>query len=256
MQKLFIKNRKNQKICAIVDQTENAKGLAFVMHGLSANKEESQVMTTAGSFKDAGYTVVRFDTTNTFGESDGNYENATLTNYYQDLEDVIAWASSQPFYSEPFILTGHSFGGFCVAYYAENYPEKIMAVAPISTVISGKLRVESYRRRGELEAWQESGWLEMKSKSKPGFVKRLKWANMEDCLKYDLLPNIENIKVPVLMAVGDKDESTPLADQQILYEKLNCPKEFHVINGAPHTFRDPQHLKELKEIFDQWLKKI
>jgi hypothetical protein len=35
---------------------------------------------------------VLFDTTHSFGESGGNYEDATTTQYYQDLEDVISWA--------------------------------------------------------------------------------------------------------------------------------------------------------------------
>jgi len=33
-------------------------------------------------------------------------------------------------------------------------------------------------------------------------------------------------------------------------------KEFHIIKGAPHTFREPEHLNELKEVFNNWLKKL
>ncbi|HRY63049.1 MAG TPA: alpha/beta fold hydrolase [Patescibacteria group bacterium] len=256
MQKIFIPNRKNQKIAVIIDQSENPKGLAFVMHGLGGFKEQPHIATFAQSFQDAGYTAVRFDTTNTFGESDGSYEDATTTNYYEDLEDVIGWAKTQTFYQEPFFLTGHSLGGICVALYAEKYPEKIKGLAPISTVVSGKLSYESPKYKKIAKEWERTGWRVTESSSQPGLIKRLKWSHTADRLKYDLLPEANKLMIPVLMIVGDQDDSTLLEHQKILYDILNCPKELHIIKGAPHTFKDPNHLKELKEIFDQWIKKI
>lgn len=73
------------------------QGLAFVMHGLGGFKEQPHLQVMAKAFLANGYTVVRFDTTNTFGESDGRYEDATTTNYYEDLEAVIAWAGGLSF---------------------------------------------------------------------------------------------------------------------------------------------------------------
>ncbi len=93
MDKLFIENRKNQKIAVIVERTGNQKGLVFLMHGLGGYKEQPQLETIGNSFKNQRFTVIRFDTTNTFGESEGNYEDATTTNYYEDLEDIINWAN-------------------------------------------------------------------------------------------------------------------------------------------------------------------
>jgi len=95
MEKLFIKNRKNLKISVIIEKSENQQGLAFVMHGLSGFKEQPHIETFSKSFKDNNYTVIRFDTTNTFGESEWDYADATTTNYYEDLEDVINWAENQ-----------------------------------------------------------------------------------------------------------------------------------------------------------------
>ena len=55
------------------------------MHGLGGFKEQPHIETFAESFFELDYTVIRFDTTNTFGESEGNYENATVTNYLEDF---------------------------------------------------------------------------------------------------------------------------------------------------------------------------
>lgn len=139
---------------AIVEESLASQGLAFVMHGLGGFKEQPHIRVMAEAFKQKGLTVVTFDTTNSIGESDGKYEDATTTNYYEDLEDVIVWASRQPWYKKPFYLAGHSLGGICTALFSEKYPDKVKALAPISTVVSGKLstqRGEKKRRTAKME---------------------------------------------------------------------------------------------------------
>lgn len=242
----------------IVEQAENQKGLAFVMHGLGGFKEQSHLEIIAEAFLEKDFTVVRFDTTNTFGESDGKYEDATITNYYEDLEDVIAWAVEQAWYAEPFVLVGSSLGGICTALFAEKYSAKVFALAPISTVVSGKLSVEAHKREDpeDFARWEKTGWNEIMSVSKPGLVKRLPWSHMLDRLKYDLLPEAGKLTMPVLLIVGENDYSTPPDHQKLLYDALPGEKEMHIIKDAPHTFRDPKHLEEIKNIFLQWIDKI
>ncbi|TAN57335.1 alpha/beta hydrolase [Patescibacteria group bacterium] len=254
MQKQFIKNRKGQKIAVIVEQVENQRGLAFVMHGLGGFKEQPHILTIAVAFQEKGYTTIRFDTTNTIGESDGNFEDATTTNYYEDLEDVIKWTETQKWYEEPFCLAGHSLGGICTALYAQNHSKRVKCLAPISTVVSGKLTTETANHKEREKEWKESGWRIEKSVSKPDVIKKLKWSHMADRLKYDLLPNASKLTMPVLLIVGERDETTPLEHQRIFYNALPGPKELHIISGAPHTFREDTHLEELNHLLDQWLK--
>ncbi len=250
--KLFIKNRNNQKISVLVEERKNPKGLAFVMHGSGGFKEQPHIRAIADAFRENGYTVISFDTTNSIGESDGKYEDATTTNYYEDLEDIIKWSEQQEWYQEPFVLAGHSLGGICIALYAENYPEKVKAVAPISTVMSGKLSLET---EGKAE-WKKTGWKIEESKSKPGVIKRLPWSHMIDRQKYDILERVDKLIMPVLLIVGENDTSTPVKHQQILYQALPGKKELHVIKQAEHTFRQVKHLQELKELFSDWIKKL
>jgi len=252
--KIFIKNRNNKKVAVVIEESTTPKGLVFVMHGLGGFKEQPHVQNFSQAFKDNQFTVVLFDTTHTYGESEGNYEDATTTNYYEDLEDVINWTKTQSWYSEPFWLVGHSLGGIATALYAERHPNEVEALAPISTVVSGELSVETKRKRGTLDEWKKTGWLIEKSESKPGLVKKLKWSEMEDRMKYDLLPEANKLTMPVLLIVGDKDLGTPPEHQKILFDKLPGKKEMHVIKNAPHTFKDPEHLAEIKGIFDRWIK--
>ncbi len=254
-EKVFIKNRKGQKIAVLIEQPEKPKGLAFVMHGRSGGKEEPHISTFAEGFAGNGYVVVRFDTTNTFGESDGDYENLTMTGFYEDLEDVIKWAETQQWYLEPFCLSGHSMGGMAIVLYAEKYPQKIKGLAPISAVVSGE-RLIGAMDPSEVAEWKETGWWTQKS-SRPGIIKRLKWSHAVDFMKYDIMPGISKLTMPVLMIIGGQDAITRVEDQKVLFSAIpHSHKELHIIKDAPHTFRDPAHLAAIKAIFDHWIKSL
>lgn len=253
--RITITNRKQQRMIVIVDEVMPQHGLAFVMHGLGGNKDQAHIKVIAEAFVTHGYTTVRFDTTNTFGESDGAYENATTTNYYEDLEDAIAWAKGQPWYREPFTLAGHSLGGICTALYAERHPEEVLALAPIATVVSGKLSCETNKE--QVNEWRRTGWREETSHSHPERVKRLPWSHMEDRLRYDLLPSAYRLTMPVLMIVGDRDMSTPPAHQQLLIDAIpGNRKELHIIPGSSHNFLEAVHLQGLHEALTNWLENL
>jgi len=248
--KTFIQNRKNQKVSVLVEERPDTKGVVFVMHGLGSYKELAHLETYSSAFLESDYTVVRFDATNSFGESDGKFEDATLTNYCEDLEDVIDWSKDQSWYQEPFVLVGHSLGSICVLLYTEKYPEQVKALAPTSTVINWEL---SRQTKVEfLEKWKQDGVRVWFSRGL-GKEKRLKWNHIEDRMKYNVLDDVDKITMPTLLLVGSEDVTTPLAHHQVLFDELKCPKELHVIKGAKHDFTDKSHLQEIKNIFKVWI---
>jgi len=240
----------------LIEEVPNQKGLVFVQHGFGGFKEQVHIQTFADSFRESDYTVARFDTTHSYNESEGELEDSTPTKSYEDLEDVIEWAKDQTWYQEPFILAGHSLGSLCLSLYAQNFPKKIKALAPISTVISGELKLVSPNWQEFVEEWEKNGVREWESSVEEGLIKRLKWDYVQDLKKYDLLEKADKLSMPVLMIVGGKDESTPVEHQKKLFNKLPDPKEFHIIKGAPHTFKDKKHLKEIKKIIKDWIHKI
>lgn len=249
MEKIFTLNRKRQRIVLLVEENKNPKGLVFVMHHLGGHKFSANIAAYAEAFWEKKFTVVRIDATNSFGESEGNFADATITNYFEDLEDVILWAKDQSWYQEPFWLCGHSLGGTSSALYAQKYPEKVRALAPIATVVSGRLssEVDKYKNLEEMKA---RGWIEERNGIK------LNYSHMEDRFKYDLLSGAKKLTMPVLMIVGEKDRGTPFKHQKMLYDLLPGKKELHVIKDAPHVFMEERHLGEIKNIFLDWIDKV
>lgn len=258
MGKSVITNRQGQKMVVLVEGQDQPKGLVFVMHGLGGFKEQAHIASWAEVFREKGFTVVRYDSTNATGESEGEFEKATLTNYYNDLEDVIAWAGGQNWYQEPFVLIGHSLGGFSVARYAQKYPEKVKAVAPIAPVVNFALSMENAKKNDpNLASWQATGWKEWHSTAKPGLIKRLPWSHMEDRKNHDLLKEANKMTMPVFVAVGERDTSTPAEHVKIFFDAIpGDKKELYLIPGAPHSYSEAEHLSDLKSHLSAWIDKI
>lgn len=252
MEKIFIKNRNNKNIAIVLDLVEKPIGLAFVMHGLGGFKEQKHIAAIAKAFNDNNFHCVRFDTTHTLGESEGSYEDANITNYYQDLEDVINWASSQNWFIRPFALAGHSLGGFCVSYYAEKHPDNVLLLAPLGTVLAGQLTIEAHDPK-EVTEWRASGYQVRTSSSKPGVVKKLKWNQYEaDTIKYDLRPNLNKISMPTLFVLGENDFL--IDNNKTFFDSITCKKEWHIVAGADHTFKEQNQIDQLYNIVFQWIK--
>jgi pimeloyl-ACP methyl ester carboxylesterase len=254
-EKLFIQNRDGKRIAVLVNTPENPRGLAFVAHGLGGSKNESQIALFASCFVEASFIAIRWDARNTFGESEGQYEDATTTNYLEDMEDVIAWARTQSWFGEPFVLCGHSLGGFCSLIYAERHPKQVRALAPIASVVSGEMSMRAKIERfgeAQMNAWKQAGWIE--TIGSKGNQKRLRYAEVEDRMKYDTLRAAHLLTMPVLLAAGENDESTPLWTQEKLLAALPGPKELHGIAGAKHTYPHAHELAQLESIFQKWLK--
>lgn len=256
MSKTFITNHKGLKLAVLIEGEEHRNGLAFIMHGLGGHKDQPHIKIMAEAFLQHNYTVVRFDATNALGESEGKYEDATITSYYNDLTDLISWARQQDWYTEKFVLAGHSLGAIASALFAEKYPDKVRGLAPVSTVVSGKLSAQSPLHLNKMQEWEKTGYTIKKSSSRPGLELKLPWSHMQDRLKYDLLEYADQLTMPVLLIVGEVDTGTPPKHQQILFDTLPGPKELHIIPGAPHTFKTEPELSQLKDIFDQWIGKL
>jgi len=209
-------------------------------------------------FNESGFQTFNFDTTNSFGESDGDYEKSTLGLHWEDFEDVVKWAQEQPWFKKPMALTGHSKGGYAVARYAEEYPNEVDYIIPVAPVVSGELSFEAYRKRDpeELEKWKKEGVVV--STGKDGkTIKRKHWFQMEERLNHDLLLNAKNIKIPTLFIVGEKDQSCPAEHVRKLYDAISSQeKQIMLITGAPHSFYEEKEQKECTDAIKDWLAKL
>ncbi len=249
--KVKIKNRKGQTIVVLIEKNKEDRGLVFITHGLTGLKEQKHIRIFAEAFLESGYSVITYDLTCSIGESGGKVEDVTLTEYLHDLEDIIYWSESLEWFKEPFVLSGHSLGSMAAIIYAQNNPDSVKALAPISTVFSGKLFLKS--RSGEFfNEWKEKGYWLKESASEPDVISKINWNFVEDLLKYDIFNKINKLIMPILLIVGEND-GYKVEYHKKFFQLLPGQKELYVIKGAPHTFKEKKHLQEIKKIFLKWI---
>lgn len=237
--KVTIQNRKNERIVVVVREHEHSRGCAIVQHGLAGSKDEKHIAAATHFFFEEGYTTVRFDATNTYGESDGSIEYSTMTKHLEDLEDVIAWSKTQSWFNGELVLAGHSMGGYAVARYAQMHPSEVAVVFPLSPVVSGALTLDAHEASepGYIQHWKETGWREDRSVSHPERVRRLPWSHMEDRLTHDLLKDASKLTMPVHIVVGDLDRISTLEHMKLLQRALPGVSSLHVIPHCAHVYR-------------------
>jgi pimeloyl-ACP methyl ester carboxylesterase len=262
MTKHTIKNRRGLKLVIQVDEPENPKDLVFITHGQGGFKEQVHVQAFAEVFLENNFRVVRFDATNSIGESEGDMMNVTYTNYIEDLEDVISWARGQEWFQSPFALCGQSMGAQSTAWYAEEHPDEVKLLAPIAPVVNYELYEKTLDPK-EKKEWQSKGYVEMSSRSKPGVIKKVGWGVNENLKQYDLLPNAGKLSMPVLFMVGEFDEPCPYENQKVLFDKISSTnKKFVRFPGLEHSFRNnetreyDEGLDKVKKTLGDWLKTL
>lgn len=172
------------------------------------------------------------------------------------MEDVCNWAQKQSWFVRPFALSGHSMGGYATVRYAEEYPDTVDLIAPIAPVVSGKLTNEAKERfePGVLQKWETEGVLVRESATTPGLQKIVPYAVHLEWQNHDLLPKAGKISMPVFLLTGSLDTSCPPEHVQQLFDAVpEGNKTFEVIEGAPHTYRTPSDLSDLKARLSNWL---
>ena len=68
-------------------------------------------------------------------------------------------------------------------------------------------------------------------------------SNIHDEAEFDsmiaqmtLVPLVDKIQCPTLLAMGEFDELCPLEDAESFFDSLKCPKELWVYENETHTF--------------------
>lgn len=220
--------------------------LVFLQHGLAADREHQIITTLRRVFLDNGYVVVSFDSRHSLGKSGRQVEKARLSTFVEDLSTVIDWASEQNFYSEPFIVAGHSLGGASVLSYSAAHPRRVKKLIAVAPVVSGRLWEKSCLNNMPdfCRSWQTDGFYAYQAPN-GGPQVNISYRTLEEAKSFDALTLAPGISaVPLLIAAVD-DRVIPPADVQKLYDRFSRPKYITVIKNCEHNFTSRRNRKDL-----------
>jgi pimeloyl-ACP methyl ester carboxylesterase len=240
----------------VVEETSpQEKGIAVVVHGVGGYKEQSMIEALSQGFKDASYSVVRFDARHSFGESSGDSSLFTVSSLYEDLEKVVDWTREKKDGAKV-MLAGHSAGGMAVALYVKKHPAHVAGMVLLAPLVSGTLSLEALREKDpqELKRWKSDDAHLLRAKGKPGKTV-LPWSHMEDRLRYDLLIDDSAMSAPALIIAGGRDRMVPNEHVEKLLRVLQGEKEYVCLENASHLFKREGDLANIEHIVREWVER-
>lgn len=255
-----ITNRRGQTMYVRVDEAQDSQGLVFVQHGFSGGMDQTHLKAVAEGFRRAGYTVAAIDCTHSFNESDGDIAGHSVQTHRHDLDDAVAWARTQGWFKEPYALAGHSLGSFTCLLHAADNPGSVELIVPTATALSGDLLDEAFRN-GSPEKYNSfktrgfhtvyDDWTGKNQRA------RRTWDWLQDMRRYDIMPKLDRLTMPLCLIVGSNDMPTPPSQQAMLLNAWKGkPKSLQVVDGAEHTFETPAELAALAGHIEGWLKSL
>ncbi len=252
--KLKIAGRKGLLLSALQYESEKGRsipghnrGLVIVCHGFTGTKEGGGRAVDMGeALGQIGFSTLLFDFAGC-GDSEGKWENLTLTGQVEDLGAVVACCRQEGY--RRIILNGRSFGGTTAICYAAR-DNDIDAVCTWAAVARPR---ELFQQRAK-NTFTRDGVELVNLKSEEGTVV-LKKDFFEDLKNHDI-PGYAGMLSPCSLKIihGSADQSVPVEDAKLLYSRAGKPKSLAVIKGADHRFSD--HTVETWQIFFDWLKII
>jgi alpha-beta hydrolase superfamily lysophospholipase len=251
-EKIIFENSKGQKLVGVLYSPDSKDyPIAIFVHEYTSDKNSSKAQKLGEVLPEKGIGLFAIDLSGR-GESEGKFENTTLTQYIDDLKCAIDEISKR---TNKIGEVGSSLGGLVAL--QETAKDKriklLVLLSPVSTFPHTSRRKE-FSPEGVKE-WKEKGYTFTES-GRFGKLK-LNYFYYEDGLKYGDYSIFEKIDIPVLIIQGTADESIPLEETKELIKHLKN-KKLILIKDADHRYTKQQDfdkvMEETKKFFVEKLK--
>jgi pimeloyl-ACP methyl ester carboxylesterase len=245
-----ITNRHGLQVFVKVLEVSEPVGIAYLVHGFSDVHDTPHMRALTGAFVAAGYNVVVWDATHSWGRSGGSSEQASFYHHHEDLEDVIEWSRGEPWFQRKFALAGHSLGGMVAGTYAAAHPEQVTRLVLVSPVVSGP----GLRRRipAPVRAWWR--WRGMLAAPRWG-MSRSSWEFIRSTWSYDLLRSAHRLTMPTLVIGAQRDVIVPPRLVRRLGRLVPAAgKQVVIVPGARHGFDRDWEMAMLGQMVEEWLR--
>ena len=235
--KLFFHNSKKQKLAGILYSSNiQSKSFPIVIysHGYRSTKENKKAKAIAEILTEKNINVLSFDFSGR-GESDGKFEDTTITNYLDDLNSAIKFISKK---TNKIFLIGNSLGGLVTLQVASKLSnnkkiKKIVLLSPVSKFPWRKTK--EYSKKAIVE-WKKKGYTYTYSE-RYGDMK-INYSFYLDVKKYNKTNLYSSITQKTLIIHGDKDKSVNIKDSVFL-SKILKQNILVKLKDADHNYANP-----------------
>jgi len=245
MKYIYFRNSHKQKLCGIISapkintskESDTSDTIVMMCHGLGSNKDDILFLALQDRINAYGIAIFRIDLLG-HGESDGEYNDLTLTETIDDIMCAKHELQRRGFINIGFI--GSSFGGVggIMAASIEQFHFLVLISPPTYYDINEMIKSGVYILKELMIVNKNTE----KEKASPN----IKF--FRDYGAHDSYAAAEKIMAPVLIIHGDEDKIVPLVKSLELCKKIKN-SELKIFKGADHRYTKVQN-KLVKEIMN------
>jgi alpha-beta hydrolase superfamily lysophospholipase len=220
-----------QKIAGILHlPDEKNPACVIASHGLLSSKNSEKYIALGEHISGKGIAMLRFDFRG-IGESEGRFEDDTVSRRIADLDSAIAFVKSYPGMGNRIGLLGSSLGGYISLIVASRKKEiraVVLWATPFHLDDLGSKGTEQNPLPGE--------------------------AFFNDLPRHRLSPLLPKVSTCFVIH-GERDELVPVDQAWEIFHTLGAPKEIHVMEDADHRLTKPAHRQRAIDLTVGWFKK-
>jgi pimeloyl-ACP methyl ester carboxylesterase len=232
----------------LVEVSQCGVGVAVILHSTSGTLETGVQNILAEVCRAQGLTVVRFDARHGLNEDGARFIDFTVSTYREDLEDVLAWARTQPWWTGGLTLVGHSSGALVASLYATEHPGDVRELVLLTPTTSGQAYLDAFEMADPsgLDTWREQ---RLRTVRHPlsGECFSLSYGFVEDLLRYDIMSRATTLTMPTLVLSGESDVTTP---HEVCAELVRAIGQSATLLSVPGMRHTPEHHDELRNLAD------
>ncbi len=227
MKKIFFKNARNQKICGILYEPDTESDeIIIIIHGFSSTKD-SGAKYIAEKLAKRKINSIRIDLDDR-GKSEPRFGETTISSYVKTVNSTISYVKRLGY--KDISLLGTSLGGLIAMATALKYRDikKLILRAPVADYY--ELLLKRFNKN-ILTKFKKQGFYYY---IRPDGEKlRVLYNFIEDSKKYSMYKKVKNIKCPVLILHGTKDQIVNYRTSQKLVKGFE-DAQLILIKNADH----------------------
>ncbi len=232
-----IRNVEGERLDVSFHPGNKLGSMVVLGHGVTGNKDRPLLVAVAEGLAAKGWPCLRFSFSGN-GESEGRFEDSTITKEIEDLRAVLKTVPQE----KRIAYIGHSMGG-AVGVKTAACGMNIQALV----TLAGMVRTADFVKRefGDEEPGNGCMWEDEDCPLSRAFSDDLQTIG-------DTLGAAAKVMQPWLLIHGTEDDVVPISESREAHEVARCRKEILEIDGAGHVFGEDSYAR-IVDAIDSWL---
>jgi len=231
----------------LAEPAEHSDRAVILCHGFLSTKESRTNLRLTQLLVAQGISTFRFDWFG-MGDSGGDFRRITVATCCDQLERAIGLMRDSG-YSELGIV-GSSFGGLLAILVGQRHPD-LRAIGLKCPVPDFPETLDHEFGLAGIEEWQRTNYIpDVTGGTAPV---ALDFGFYESCRDFNAYEAAHNIKAPVLIVHGERDELVPFHQIRQLEDALPANTELVLLPEADHQFGRPEDFRRMTVHLANWM---